>query len=78
VSILRCHWCGNEAQHRVKARGGDGGRMEIVYCDPEAPCWDKTFKVAKNHPYQDWTPIEQAKRGHPDLFDLLPDEGKTA
>lgn len=67
-----CTWCGKPAGGRVKAKDDRGRPVDITYCDPESPCWDRTYDQVRRYMPRTWTPIET---GQPDLFDLLPTEG---
>lgn len=69
----RCTWCGNTATGRVKAKDDKSRPVDIPYCDTGDTCWDKTHQAVRRYTPRTWTRLEQSP---PDLFDLLPPEGK--
>lgn len=81
MTVARCRWCGRPAAERCRAKGL-GAPTEILYCDPETECWERTYQATRRYPERAWTQIgtrtRRPKPAGPDLFDLLPDRETTA
>lgn len=77
MKTFRCQWCGEPADGYVKA----AGLAAPIYDCGSKSCWERSYQQVKNRVPRSWKLIGQAKgkrapQPGPDLFDLLPDEGK--
>jgi hypothetical protein len=77
MSAVRCQWCGAIATGTVTAQG----LARPIYDCGSEPCWEQSYKAVRNRVPRTWKLIQTKGRKArpqtgPDLFDLLPNEGK--